>query len=549
MKRKTRGSFSQILAVLVGVSLVGTLLSGCTSMSLTRQDVIRQYDTIAQLSDGLEDARGQDGALLAPTAFAKTSENLDQALLFARKADKQQANEVAQKGLDNLKKLNKAMTSNRMEMEEVLSIRTRANAQGANLLFKAESEFVDKSFRSASRLLEQGETESARKARPALIQKYADLELAALKEGTVAVAEKAIVAAEDANAGTHAPKTLQYAREELKLALSMLDADRTQVKESNLHAAQATWMANQAREITVMIEYFKSQNYSNEDRLLWYQNQLQQVRSALRDETLPFDQSNTKVVQALRDDELALKSVMKEIRSSNRITQQRVVQLEQNIESLRRSHEDELQKILKVHENQLAALNSGNASKMTQAKKEATAQVAYLQQRLSEQTLKQAETDRQEKRAQDRFVQTQHLFSTAEAEVFRQGNNVLIRLKGFNFKPGQHAVEALNYALLNKVVSAINTFPESNVVIIGHTDEIGNDARNMELSAARARSVVEFLSSVGGIKATRMTADGRGEEEPLASNETAEGRGANRRIDLLIVNDAPQVGSVTGMIQ
>ncbi|MCB2197964.1 OmpA family protein [bacterium] len=544
MKKLFTGSITQTMLLLVGITFMGALSSGCSSMSLTRQDVVRQYDAVAQLSDGLVDARGQDGALLAPITYSETKSDLDEAILYARKADKARANEVAQQGLKKLQKLNKMIVANRIEMDEVVNIRTRANLQGANLLFKEGSKEADNSFRAASRLLEKGETESARKLRPELIQFYARLELDALKQGTVAVAEKAIAAAEEADADKYAPKTLQNAREELKLSLSVLDADRTRADESNSHAQTATWMANQAREITALLKYYKSQDFTNEDRLLWYQNQLQQVRNALRDETLPFNQPNTKVIQELRDDELALKSVMKDIRLTNQLSQQRTVQLEQNIESQRQMHEKELQNVLKIHENQLAALSSGNASQMSQAKKEAAAQVATLKKRLSDQSLAQAKSERLSLRSEERFTQTQNRFSTEEAGVFRQGDNVLIRLNGFNFKPGKFEVDAVNYALLNKVVAAINTFPGSSVTVIGHTDEVGSDQHNLDLSAARARSVVGFLSTVGGIDANRLTADGRGEEEPVASNETEEGRGANRRIDVLIVNTETLLGSV-----
>ena len=541
MRKLSRGSISLLQNKLVGVAFWGVLLSACATMSLTRQDVMRQYAAVAQLSDGLEDARGRDGALLAPNLFEKTKKQLDQACKYARKADKQRANEAAQRGIATLRQLNKATTNNRREMEEVIDIRVRANMRGAAVLFKDKSKDADERFRVASRLLEQGEIEDARKMRPELIETYAKLELAALKKGTVAAAKKAISAAEEADADDHAPKTLQNAREELKLALSVLDADRTRVEKSNAYAHRATWLARRAHVITDLIKYFGSQNFSKEERVLWYQDQLQRVRRALRSETLPFDQSNTNVIQALRSDSLALKSVMKDIRRSNEMTQQRASQLEQNLISQRRAHVAELQSLLRSHEQQLGALNSGNSTQLNRAKQNAAKEVAALKQRLSSQALAQAETQRRERRSQERFKRTQNLFNAAEAEVFRQGNNVLIRLKGFSFKPGKHEVEARNYALLNKVVSAINTFPESSITITGHTDTRGSDKRNLELSALRAQSVVGFLSTVGGVKSSRLAADGKGEGQPLASNETAQGRAKNRRIDLLILNNEARV--------
>lgn len=520
--KKTFGSSISLLAKkLGGVALWSVLLTGCATMSLTRQDVVRQYDAVAQLSDGLEDAKGRDGALLAPNMFTSTKEKLDQAINYARKADKDRANKAAQEGLENLRKLNETIARNRQEMGEVVDIRVRANMQGATVLFKEQSEDADEHFRVASRFLEQGQIEDARKLRPDLIEEYAKLELAALKKGTVAAAKKAISAAEEADAGDYAPKTLQNAREELKLALSVLDADRTQVEKSNAYAKNATWLAERAHVITDLVKYFGSQDFSDEDRVLWYQAQLQRVRKASRNDMLPFDQPNTKVIQALRDDVVALKSVMKESHHTNTMAQQRISQLEQNIESQQRVQEKELQKLLENHEQQLSAMNSGNANRLDRAKRDASQQVAALQQRLSTQALAQAEQERQERRSQERFEVIQSLFNDGEAEVFRQGNNVLIRLKGFSFRPGKYEIEARNYALLNKVVSAINTFPESSVRITGHTDAIGSDKRNLELSVTRAQSVLAFLSTVGGVKTGRLMADGRGEEQPVASNENA----------------------------
>ena len=79
-------------------------------------------------------------------------------------------------------------------------------------------------------------------------------------------------------------------------------------------------------------------------------------------------------------------------------------------------------------------------------------------------------------------------------------------------------------------------FPNATVKIIGHTDSRGSAARNLEVSQARAQSMLQFLSTVGGIEANRLIAEGRGEKEPLATNETPEGRSQNRRIDVVIIN-------------
>lgn len=76
----------------------------------------------------------------------------------------------------------------------------------------------------------------------------------------------------------------------------------------------------------------------------------------------------------------------------------------------------------------------------------------------------------------------------------------------------------------------METFPETRFDIVGHTDDVGNKIKNKELSKGRADAVRKFLVEKG-IAEDRLTADGKGQEQPVASNKTAEGRAKNRRIE------------------
>ncbi|HBA33829.1 MAG TPA: hypothetical protein DCZ12_06835, partial [Gammaproteobacteria bacterium] len=77
----------------------------------------------------------------------------------------------------------------------------------------------------------------------------------------------------------------------------------------------------------------------------------------------------------------------------------------------------------------------------------------------------------------------------------------------------------------------------SKVVISGHTDNQGSDAANFSLSQARAQKVAKFLSEVGKLNTKNLSWVGYGETRPVASNETSSGRAANRRVEILIVNE------------
>jgi len=81
-------------------------------------------------------------------------------------------------------------------------------------------------------------------------------------------------------------------------------------------------------------------------------------------------------------------------------------------------------------------------------------------------------------------------------------------------------------------------YPWLDVRVIGHTDNIGAPDQNLQLSVYRAQSVRDALVTLG-IDATKISYEGRGDTEPLASNTSAEGRAVNRRIDLLFTGTPP----------
>ena len=130
----------------------------------------------------------------------------------------------------------------------------------------------------------------------------------------------------------------------------------------------------------------------------------------------------------------------------------------------------------------------------------------------------------------------QNRFDPSEAEVYQQGSNVLIRLKGMQFKSGGAEIPAKSTALLEQVKQTIKEVPDSSVLIEGHTDAVGSANKNRELSQARADSIKEYLESDQAIKENRLFSKGYGFDQPLTSNKTASGRAQNRRVDILIEN-------------
>ena len=86
---------------------------------------------------------------------------------------------------------------------------------------------------------------------------------------------------------------------------------------------------------------------------------------------------------------------------------------------------------------------------------------------------------------------------------------------------------------LNAVAASLQRYPDSRIEIVGHTDHDGDAAYNQDLSERRARAVQAALQQAG-VPAARLTAIGRGESQPVASNYTAQGKAANRRVEIFI---------------
>jgi len=125
-------------------------------------------------------------------------------------------------------------------------------------------------------------------------------------------------------------------------------------------------------------------------------------------------------------------------------------------------------------------------------------------------------------------------FDKNEAEVYRQGNQLVIRLKSLNFPVNRSHLRGENYPVLGKVASVIKGFNNPSVVIEGHTDSDGSKELNNKLSAERSKTVSNYFISSGAIDRGKIRAVGLGSKRPLASNKTVEGKAQNRRVDVVI---------------
>lgn len=120
----------------------------------------------------------------------------------------------------------------------------------------------------------------------------------------------------------------------------------------------------------------------------------------------------------------------------------------------------------------------------------------------------------------------------SDALVYQQGQTLVFRLKRVNFKSGTAIIPESSKPLIAQVNDIISRLDAEKVIVQGHTDSVGSEAVNLRLSEERAVAVADYLSSLGSGYALENV--GYGESQPIASNETAEGRATNRRVDLVV---------------
>lgn len=120
-----------------------------------------------------------------------------------------------------------------------------------------------------------------------------------------------------------------------------------------------------------------------------------------------------------------------------------------------------------------------------------------------------------------------------ETHVMDNGS-LLIRLPAAEgFEPGSPIPAPILTHMLDRVVAVLDTHTNTGLKILGHTDSMGSELYNLRLSIERAQAVMDYLRT-RGVTLARLSADGRGEAEPIADNDTESGRAVNRRVEIVV---------------
>lgn len=373
-------------------------------------------------------------------------------------------------------------------IEEATAARNLAT--DANAAQYAENTWnkAEKSWKQMQSALAKDKLEKADKAALEARALYDEAELLAIQNKLLFAANGAIEQSLRNKASRYAPQTLERARRLVAETEQQLATDRYAQDAASATAALAAETARHAGQIAAIA----SVKPKTEDVILQWENYLGRLQLAAGFNP-PVD---TKTGQSIN------------------LLEQEIKRLKQSEAQLTRDLTDS-QAFNAAMEDEIRELDKrlGGASTERQ----------QLMIRLEEQA-----------RSREQFAQAEALFGPDEALVLRQSKSVVVRVIGLRFASGSPNLDAGNEALLDKLAAVIAIWPDSMLVVEGHTDSRGSDRINKLLSEQRAQTVANFIISNMQIGAHRLDVIGHGSNKPIANNETAAGREQNRRIDLVI---------------
>ncbi len=455
------------------------------TMSIACADSVEE-SLFASLDAALAQAREDQMPLLAPEAWDEATRAANTARSsFERHRSLTTIQQSIDAALAALASARDTMRLGRVTFEAALSDRASALSAGADKLAPKTFATAEEQFRRAAVSLERGRSDKAQSIASEAVQSYRNAELEAIKGAILRDARHLLTQADEEKVAKYAPTTLALARASLAEAETALVEDRYDTDRPRLLAQQAKEQASHAIHLAAVIRAVDDDDRAFEDVLLASEAPIVQIANAL--DVTP-DLSN------------GAASTAAQTLAAVKANQRMLAQLQRDL--------DERNESISTLET---ALGGASAEAMT------------LNSLLAEQ---------QQRREQ--VADAERMFTSNEAELTRSGNSLILRLVGLNFDSGEAVIRTNQFALLEKVEQAVALFPDAVVTVEGHTDSFGSDELNLELSQRRADALRAFLLAQMGLAPYRISAMGYGEARPIATNDTAEGRARNRRIDLVI---------------
>jgi OmpA-OmpF porin, OOP family len=499
---------------------------GCAGRELEIEPLLtteNPTEQITRLAQQINKAKDERLDVLAPTFFAEAESSLATATaLRNRGGDISSILEAVAQGSAQIRKGKELAKVANLALPRAIKAREDARVVGATA-FKKDYGRAEEGFLKLTRAIEKDNLQWAERNEAEAVKAFRSLELRAITRNALGSVKAMIQEAKSDRAMKIAPRTLAVAEKKLKDAEDFISKSRYEKEQILRKSQEAQFYAKRLQQI--MRESVKFGDMKGEDVALWVEDMLFDLggevsASDTRDESLSsqarhlqasvasLKAENQKAIEALRGEQEKL---------AHQIVTQQV-----ELTAKARAQEEEFLTRARAQEAELKGLKQ---------------QLASIEGR-SEAELVERRRLQEEIKFNELFMDVQKYFESDEAEVYKQGDKLLVRLKGIKFPVGQYVIMPGNFNLLSKVQRAVRTFNKPIVVVEGHTDSTGSDATNQTLSQLRAESVREYLVANGVVGGDKIQAVGFGSKKPLASNETPEGRELNRRIDLIIQPEA-----------
>jgi outer membrane protein OmpA-like peptidoglycan-associated protein len=146
--------------------------------------------------------------------------------------------------------------------------------------------------------------------------------------------------------------------------------------------------------------------------------------------------------------------------------------------------------------------------------------------------------------------QAEELKKVQGAKVERVGEGIQLTMEsGILFQTNQAALQTQARQNIQKIADVLKKYPDTDIIVAGHTDSDGTEEYNQKLSERRAQAVTDYLKGLG-VSGTRLKTVGYGETQPVADNGTAEGKAANRRVEIAVMaNEKMKQAAEAGKLQ
>jgi len=530
MERENVSSTGLFLMV---VCIAISLMPSCAGPELKVEPIslaANPSDDVAAFEKALFEAKAERVDVLSPAWFKKAERSLVETRALLRKGGTvRDISKPLSRGHAELKRARGMADTARATIPDAIEARRLARTAGA-AAFESEYADVEENFLKLTQSIENDNPGSARRNQKKVAEAYHVLEIRAIKEHTLGKVRELLKQAEGEEAARFAPEMLVDVRRELEATDVFITTNPYATEEMQKRAEVARFKS--VRLLELVRQAARIREMKPVDIAIWVEERLKQAADALgaadmRDQSFETQMDHiVGTITSLRKDRNFV--LEQNVTLKNRIEKEQQ-RSRTDREAMQTRYDAEIEGLM----TQVAILEGKSRSeterlRALESEKRSERERLEAERRVAEAKLAA------ERRFNELYNQVNAMFLPEEAECYKQGLQLVVRLRSMRFPVGQAVILPENYPLLSKVQRAIRSFGEPDVLIEGHTDSTGSAELNELLSQQRADAVSQYLLANGTVRKRQIVATGYGASKPLAPNATAEGRAVNRRIDVVL---------------